>query len=485
MGEVKLRIPPDLSVDAALAAKAEHVDAFRTGNPFSMMRGRWEVDIRRSQPRNVVYHDGRIAWIDSQFDALHVENLEFGQETSYTNPNREKSTSVCLTSDIVAVTTASGKCYAWDLPTPGAPSSIQLPSAQVNRLIGSGKALAIVHRNQTASELCITTWTLGHGTTRSFDIALRGNRHKAGYTIHLTPDWLLLLERVPGPPDQIFFSRYTLDGTIIAKGASGLLNRNFRSGYVKFIVHPQQGPTKTVALEELDTIRIQDENTSGGRYLRKRAVEETRGVIKLVYDLRNDRLQTTQLDVLDAPEGPMCPMYKMETYCFFWKDIVFGFRSDDMGRPDGRRSFAFDMYNHSAIKDYRYRLEYDMQGVRIGEGWRRNMREPPDFTGQPGDKPIWFLGDETYLVRVYPNGFTAFCFDKNIKMANEDESFRDLREVYRLERIHRLSHPDSKIHERGQGEISELLTQLADHERNVWGLGKDGEQEGQVSEGHE
>ncbi|KAL8804966.1 MAG: hypothetical protein Q9182_002276 [Xanthomendoza sp. 2 TL-2023] len=192
---VKLRIPPDLPVEAALAIKAEHVDAFRTAKPFSMVKHKWDVDIKHRHGRNVVYHDGRVAWIDRSLYMPYVMNLELGHEISYTNPNRERCTLICLSSNILAATTVSGKCYAWGLSNPSAPSSIQLISAQVKHLSACGKSIVLVHREYMVS-ISITIWNLEHGTTKSFNVKLQVNLQPfpPNCVVHMRPDWLLLLE---------------------------------------------------------------------------------------------------------------------------------------------------------------------------------------------------------------------------------------------------------------------------------------------------
>ncbi|KAL8736691.1 MAG: hypothetical protein Q9166_000057 [cf. Caloplaca sp. 2 TL-2023] len=482
MGDVDLRIPPDASIDTALALKAEHIDAFRTSNPFSMLKGVWDVDMSRSRPLGVSYRNGQLAWLDERFRIPCVKNLEFGQETRYIPPNRESAVRLCLSSEIVAVSTASGKCYAWDIHGTGAPFSIQLPSARVLYLFATGKSLAVVHvpeeASSSSSRVSITTWTLENGRTKSFHIPLRGKRgHRPlSYEVRITLGTLLFFERNRGPPDEVFFTRSTLDGKVIAEGTSGPIHRTFRSGYVSIAAyHPQEGSgwAKSAALMELDQIRIEDEDDRRVRALRRRVVEQSRGVVSLVYDLHKDCFRPSQqFTVAEEHSG------QKESHRYFWKDMAFGFCCDTDDQP---RSHAYDMKTMSTVKDYRSMLDYDMW-KREEEGWGRGRLQSEAFGGQPGHRPIRFIGDEIYMVRVYPKGFTAFCFDKNITMENEYKPFRDWRESLKLDRIQHRDHQDDKVDPLTEENTLEFEKQLTNYKKAVWAQEEDAEQ-GVAAEG--
>ncbi|KAL8699746.1 MAG: hypothetical protein Q9224_001279, partial [Gallowayella concinna] len=379
MDVIKLRLPPHLPIDTALAVKAEHVDAFRTGNPFSMAKHAWDVELGYHGPRNVIYHDGRVAWFD-QGHLPHVMNLELGHEMSYPNPTRERSILLCLSSDVLAVTTASGRCYAWTLWNPSAPSSIQLRSAQVKHLCASGMSIALVHREDIVSgQISITVWSLEHGTTKSFNVNLLANPHRSPetYVIHMAPDWLLLLEQDRGPPNQIFFSRYTLDGNIIAQGTSGNLHCIHLPVNMNVAVFPQQ---KILAIEEIYRGR-KDKNGWKAPSLCSKMVKGIHGLITFAYDARNDQLHSRQHELCCThtctARGCRCRKFR-----YVWKDIAFGFcsTSEDRFHDDLHKSGAFDLRSQSVIEDYRGLLDYDM-ATRSDEGW------PNYFMTSADDRP--------------------------------------------------------------------------------------------------
>lgn len=480
MGQVDLRVPPGICPDdeeAMLALKAEHVDAFKTCNPFSVIHGRWDIAVTTEEGYRSIdiskftYNHGRLAWIDSSRRLIHVKNLEFGQQTQYTLRNREKAELIELTSDVVAVTTASGKCYAWDCTT-GAPSSIQLPSAWVQNLFACGRTLAILHETADSGRVCITTWDLAASRTQSFYVKLHSRSwcqaRGPSYEVHMTNDSVLFLERERGPPDRVFFTRCTLDGKTIAEGRSGPIDRTFRSGSIDLITWPQQRSTWTGQTGQLDRLRVQDEQDGVFRALRKTVVEGTRGIIRLVYNLDDDQIQ--------SPWGPTIPCKDYElsddkmaigNWWYCWKNMAFRFCQDKAERPI---STALDLQTGSLTETHMRTLDDDLW-YRDNEGWAtpRNERYMPDGRLY-GHEPLIYYGDEVYMVRVYPNGFSAFCFDKNITMADEDEDFRQRREFARLQRIKRRDHPKEETAQPPERsvDIQKLEAELAQHERHLW-----------------
>ena len=61
--EAKLEVPEGLTLSAVSSSRAEHVDAYRSGSAFSMMRHICGPTYRPSSPENVVYANGFVAWI--------------------------------------------------------------------------------------------------------------------------------------------------------------------------------------------------------------------------------------------------------------------------------------------------------------------------------------------------------------------------------------------------------------------------------------
>ncbi|KAL8705478.1 MAG: hypothetical protein Q9201_001409 [Fulgogasparrea decipioides] len=450
MGDVDLRIPPELSDEAALALKAEHVDAFITGNPYSVVQGDLELAVPAGctgfDRSLIAYSHRRLAWVDGLNGRVHVRNLELGQEALYTPPNREKATNIDLSTDIVATTTTSGKCYAWDYAT-GAPASVRLPSAWHGGLFVSGSSLAVVHRTEAQGQVGVTTWSLHNCQTRSFHFSLRGKTwsqdRKPIYRIYMTADSVLFVERERGPPDEFLFTRCALDGKVLAQGTSGLLHRTFRTGYVDIMAYPQHSRTRTKSLEVLDRMLVRDEQDESLQILRKTVTEGTRGILRLIYDLRHDRFLNQ-------------------------KECIIPCKDFELDDTDNYWSVALNLQSRELTNHYMHGFPA-FRCRREKEGWLSRRGGPRHSnTSFVGQEPVWFWGDEIFMVRVFPNGFTAFCFDKHISMPDEDQNFRQQREQARLERIRRRDLQCEAAQPSPSQDISELEAQLAQHEQLLW-----------------
>ncbi|KAI4200456.1 MAG: hypothetical protein LQ350_003904 [Teloschistes chrysophthalmus] len=473
MGEVNLRMPPNISAEAALSIKAEHVDAYKTGNPFSMLRGTWEWDSTGQDLKDlskIVYKHGHLAWLDADDTAIRVRNLELGHQSLYTLPNREKANLIALSSDIIAATTLHGRCYAWDRTT-GAPSSIKLPSSWNLGLFVSGKSLAIVHSwGDPKDMIYITTWNLYDGTNYSFCIRSQGQprdrKSGCGFNVHMKTGSLVFLQRRRGPPDEIFFTHRTLDGKSIAEGTSGPLGRTFRSGYVDLASWPQQEPL-TLELEELDRVTINQEEGKF-RGLRDYVTMATRGIFRPVYDVRTDRFVTPWDIARSCREfDHRGEIGNNGNYWFCWKDTAFRFYQDN---DDRCRSTAVLNLQTGAFRETCMRVLDSRLSSGKAEGWEWQNRRR--LVGEPlMRRRILHIGDEIYMVRIYPAGFTAFCFDKNITMAGDNNDFRKWREDLQIERIKRTKRHDSsdpKIWDDEPLSITQKEQQLTEHEREMF-----------------
>ncbi|KAI4251158.1 MAG: hypothetical protein LQ352_005020 [Teloschistes flavicans] len=481
MGEVDLRMPPNISAEAAMAIKAEHVDAYKTGNPFSMVRGEWAVAARRDEMLDnayikIVYKHGRLAWIDEDDVTVHVRNLESGQQTLYVLPNREKADLIALSSDLVAVTTLCGRCYAWDC-TNGAPSSIKVPSSWNLGLFASGKALAIVHSWEGNDQIHITTWSLYTGSTRSFCIRTHARPRDSSIAcwinVHMKTDSLVILERQRGPPDEVFFTHCNLDGKAIAAGTSGPLRRTFRSGYVDLASWPQQ-ESSTMELKELDRVVLHHE-TEKFEAIRDDVLTGTRGIFRPVYDVRIHRFISPWEPARRCKEFEHDKIGKNGgNYWFCWKDTAFRSCWEPKGCPSsGAQSFwepkgcsssgALNLRTGEFRETHMPNLVGGQKSWRA-EGWETRLWRDASIEVEPRQlHPILYIGDEIYMIRIYPSGFTAFCFDKHVTMAGEAEDFRQRREDLRVKRIKRRDFGDSTESLR----MEHLEKQLAEHEREM------------------
>ena len=370
---------------------------------------------------------------------------------------------VRLSSNLVAATTDYGRCYVWDFVT-DAPHLVRIPSAWVLSMAFCRNTLALPSDSDIHE---ITTWCLDGHQTRSFQIGQQGRSPAVKnrmYKMTAQEDTVLLLEFDLGPPDDILFTRYTLEGTVIAKGSSGLLHRSFRTGYISSIVVPPSDSAYLEFSRQLDRIKIVDEEDPRFKLLRQKVLGRTRGILRIGYNLRNDRLETLaipckSLELGDRRGG------RFGNSWYFWKDAAFHFSHDDNYLP---LSAAFDLHTGS-------KTDIDMHDGQCG-AWDA-VGSCPCLHKQPWGRRSGFpmegirvFGDEIYMVYLSSTGFTAYCFDRNITMAGEQGEFRQQREAARSERIRRRDQTSEAVEPEASTEpsIEELEAELVQHENQFW-----------------
>ena len=463
-------MPSDISVEEALTIKAEHLDAFRYGNPFSRLQGEWNLQLDETptcRPSAIDYNSGRLAWIEEHTRRLHVKNLESGQETLYMPPNREKIYGIRLSSRLIAGTTEIGKCYVWDCTT-GTPYTIQLTSASVAALSASNKSLAVlqktpIHEADTQEQFSVTTWNMDSLQARSFEVVLQGRWSRNSQDlleIRMIDDSLLLLEPDMGPPDEIFYTRYTLDGKVIVKGSTGPLHRSFRSSYLDITTIPPQHSTFSASIKQLDCIKVLDEQDDDFRALRRQLVDSTHGLLRYQYDLRNNRITSTYSTTI--PHFSSESTYAEGDSWVFWKDVAFRMRCKYNKHP---WTTTFNLTEGAATDIHTQPFQFDDDPNTY---YARGLQCPSRF---PEHKEIGTFCDETFMVKVHSTHFVAFCFDKNIVMADDDEGFRQRRQLVRLKQIEYHNKVNQKEEVGKQGSeptLEELEAKLAKHERELW-----------------
>ncbi|KAL8834242.1 MAG: hypothetical protein Q9170_003829 [Blastenia crenularia] len=375
MGEVNLRMPPNVSAAEALAIKAEHVDAFKTGNPFSMIQRRKSIQTYGPgslSGQTVAYSHGRVAWI--QFDdgstVLHVLGLESGEEKRH--------------------------------------------------LAAFDESLAIVHSPEVGNNrVSITTWNMDSHQTRSFTIQLHGTSGaqdpQLDFHFSITNASILFLEREKGPPDEVFYTRCTHEGGIIAEGTSGPIGHTFRSGYFCMDTYPSEPRSTMRPFSSLDRVRIEDESDLAIQEIRATVLDDTPGIVRVIYDLHSNQIQSFTIPCQESEING-------ENYWHFWKNVGFSFSHNEHGRPV---TAAVDLESGAMAAVYMHQLEYAV--VTEDRQNNRNFREMWSV-------PLHFWGDEIYLAIGYADGISVFCFDKHITMAGDNKDFRQHRKAAWLER---------------------------------------------------
>ena len=436
MVETSLRIPEGLTPQAIRSLKAEHINAYRTGLPFSMMVYKLGPEYNPKRV-HVAYIDGIVAWIDTTQRMVVVLLLETGAKYSYVSPNRELMTCITLSSSMVAVITLSGTCYVWEIPT-GRAHSLRLTNISgdfsntpENFFVSSGTTLAILHCSISTSDY-LTTWNLKTRKSYHFPAIAREGEELIDSARLETRDKkimigdcgqsVVLFQQTDRPKEEAHFTRFSLDGCIQAHGSIEIpinsgCHKRFEDG------RPLSG-TKSSTILTYCQFFIDETSENPPQRLIMNSEDSNLRLLHVVYDSKQECFRLKRDFVRVQAIMPVYSAIIHSPDIFFWKDIVYCHA--DCGEAGLK---IVDLtYDKCSIAHVDWYTSCDFQ--------RRNDRDEDSDDGsdafylarpRPNRHP-WILGDETYLLRVFEGGFVVWCFDKNITMVNEDMGYRKFRE---------------------------------------------------------
>ena len=392
-----LHIPDGLSTNSILSLTAEHIEAYRTGHPFSYARHKWSCRQHPKNPDLVAYADGIVAWVDiSDSYFIKLLDLRTGQEWSFLPEARTSVDAIAISSSMVAAL-GSGRCHIWTLRN-GDHYSIRLPSARRADIAVSGESLAISHHEwlEASPRIEVVTWTLKEQRTESFFVALSLNVCRfAQFRMMLDNEGksLLLYEHTNNSylgirSAHTHYFRTSLNGFILAQGSIG--PNEFSDSY--------QCLTTTVSKEANGRAVI------WSRFKPPRGVGEISELMFISYNFRKNRLEVRTQVVTDLD------IFRLQlSNLFFWKDAAYflDYRNQhySLGVIDLQVSTCIEAKMDISI----YTQEFDLL-----------MKETED----PETR---LLGDETFLILNSGPGFCVWCFDKNVQLSNEDMAFKEQR----------------------------------------------------------
>ena len=175
--------------------KAEHVDAFRTGYPFSKscLDGLPDGSL---VPRveGVAYARGVLAWINPDpFDrigrSIEALYLKTHLRRTFIAEDRTSFLAIAISSSIIAALDHAGRCHVWDISHSDRICLLQLPSAWYDRIEASGPALAIASSGQdTDDKIEVFTWSSQSRKSQSFLLPLQPLQSGFGH------EWKITLE---------------------------------------------------------------------------------------------------------------------------------------------------------------------------------------------------------------------------------------------------------------------------------------------------
>ena len=415
-GETDLCIPNDLSIEATLNLKAEHIDAFRTGHPFSKSI----IDGMPDHMGKIVYAHGILAWINLNPServgrCIEILDLKTHLRRHLMSEDRTSFRTIAISSSIIAALDLMGRCHVWDINHPNEKNLLQLPSARFNKIVASGPALAIFSSQYGSKEMDIFTWSSRSMIAHSFSLPLQPVRavrsRECNITLSPKKESLFLFQIIRSdrydPPGSrrdvyaLYFTHMSFDGQIRGQGQSEWLSSTYNATANRdgdFLM------TNTVEVNNTATLSL-------SKRLIPRPGPESRShnmiIIRTCFNFQRDLFEIEER--VFASSGP----YK-DCICtpLIWKDII------SWGGPADARTRIIDF------------KESTCEQTKLVSNLPLYRRESDIGGSSEADEEELCFGDETFLAHLGSSCWKVWCFDKNIQMANEDLGYRSLRLKY-------------------------------------------------------
>ena len=412
-GETDLCIPNDLSIEATLNLKAEHIDAFRTGHPFSKSI----LDGMPDLMDGIVYAHGVLAWINPDVSehvgrSIEILDLKTHLRSHLISEDRTSFRNIAISSSIIAALDLIGRCHVWEINHPDKKYMLQLPSARYYKIVASGPALVIASERHRSRKIEVFTWSSRTMITHSFLLPLHqvraGPRREWKIMLNPNEESLFLFQTIRSERYgasgsrrdlyALYFTHTSFDGQICAEGQSEWLSSIYN---VKANFNDITMMNGVAEFNSSATIWLFN-------HLSPRPGHEDRP-----YDLTMIRIcfnfERTSFEVEERVFASSGPYKYFFVTPFICKDIMC------WGDPADACTRIIDFKESTCEKTKLvsnlplYRRESDIGGA-FEPGHSESCR-----------------GDETFLIHWGPSGWKVWCFDKNIQMANEDLEYRSLR----------------------------------------------------------
>ena len=401
--DTDLRVPSGLSAKATVSLKAEHIDAYRTGNAFSMGVYHFETKSFADDDGNwsdghVAYAGGTFAWIDdSDSRTCKSFNLRTGERKSFMAEERSIMDKIAVSASMIAATSPSGRCHIWTLSGQEG-MSFQLPSARVDKLLLTNDTAAVVLIAQPTRQgrsIEIITWTLKSTQTRSFSLVLPITEH------------CCQSERIQAMLDDvgcsivIFQHDWTSGSSVYRSTRLSLTGKILAQNSVEV-------PSSKIHLQDIFKPVIANQSTC--IWIARLKSHE---VITIRYHFEPGELRL-HVDSVDSLED----YYTADMW--FWKDTVYSWTVTNWGQPKPllqvinlqksvRKTFETDPWPAHVVffKDTDIFLESKEEFIPEESNPARRI-SPQIF------------GDDIFHIRVFHGGIFVWCFDKNIELVHEN-----------------------------------------------------------------
>lgn len=328
-------------------------------------------------------------------------------------PEREVFSHITLSSSTAVVTTDGGEFHVMQ-HIDNEFQKLLLATSAVEKIYASGDTPAMLHTpsQQDGTQVPLRVYMIEsrqviHCRARAQGLPLwRNVRHQMSIMIGTCEDYLVLFETwlEPGQCHHFSFTRFSLDGQIHSQGS---LQEPITGNFTQSLNSP-------IALDVDGCLTIWSYRTS---YDEDRPAE----LMRVQYDPQQNKLQ---LKMNQIKLGLGC----YNDAIFFWKDVAC-FRS--RATPI---TYIIDLSKDEP--------QFCTTTMGIPHRLLLYSRMAAHRRLELANTPI--LGDGNFIVSVCEGGYLAWCFNKDIKMAGEDEDYAQHRQIVMRERLERQRIRDAK-----------------------------------------
>ncbi|KAG8526601.1 uncharacterized protein KY384_008802 [Bacidia gigantensis] len=390
---------------AELTSKANKVAAFTRGSPFSMK----QITIPK-HAHSLKCRAGYLVWDDM----IHGErrqvtsiNMESGLEQILMMPNRETIRCIELSATMLVALVDAGRCYVWDLSDSMSvqqPRCLQLENTNGVHLAVSNTSIAFHPffpqgwrgRQNPPNWPTVRIWDRDSESMTEFGIPhMASARFIVSLTFSLDGRSILLLrqlkqirqESVRTDKVPYSFYRINLRGEVLSEGLQVIFTypipKNLEPADVKFV----QGAF------DASSVLLHTTNFTTSPW----------ELQYLCYDCENDRLRVDSFNV-------KAPLLDNSTEAVHvWRDVMYiNTRLNIFSSKTILR--VIDLGDNKTQTDC-----HDWPATDVFGGIR---------SGRKGK----LLGDETFLIHLIGNTAYIMCFDKDLRMVDEDVEFRQRRQ---------------------------------------------------------
>ena len=388
---VGLWIPEGVSSESIASLKAEHVDAYRTGHAFTYASHKWDCCHCDDLLGHVAYAEGVMAWVAGDHHSLVKSiDLRTGQKRSFLSEDRTALHAIAMSSSMV-VALSSERCNVWSLTT-GETHVLRYQSSDERGFVSvSDKSFACAYHQYGIGEedgFDVLTWTLKDQRPSRFFLAIPTETNTQSIMLDSNGETLLFFYHSwSGAPMHFYYSRFNLDGDVLA-----------------------QGVIKTPSLESYhDCAEYAVPKEANGRaviWSLAKSPREMRNFSEIMLICYN--FQKNCFEIRAGMVDGLGMTIHSTSHLFYWKDAAY----------------YLDYEPGSCFNTIRV---VDLQELTCRDAKMDTPTSTSDMLVHHWEHEPLLFGDETFLIITFGPGFAVWCFNRNVQLFNEDIDYKENR----------------------------------------------------------